>query len=311
MELSQLRSLVAVSELGSISEAADHQHLSPPAIHKQLKLLESELDVQLYEKIGRRLQLTQAAEILLPYLKDMLAQCDSALSAIEEWKGAKRGLVRVGTGPTSYVLPTVLKQFRRANPGIEVVVETGNTPVLLEDLSRGSLDLAFLVSGGLGEAQDFSVETTWDFELVIVSHMRRPPRRPHLRDLQKYPFILFRKGSRLQDPIDRYFAANGFEPNVSMRLDSSDMIKAMVRAGLGISMLPLWVIEKDLKDGNLTLIRQAEPPLYSKLALVRRRRNFVPRPVQAFIAAARSLDPKQLRLLTLSHPQGRALAQSA
>lgn len=311
MELSQLRSLVAVSELGSISEAADHLHLSPPAIHKQLKLLESELEVQLYEKVGRHLQLTQAAEILLPYLKDMLAQCDSAISAIAEWKGAKRGLVRVGTGPTSYVLPAVLRQFRRTNPGIEVVVETGNTPVLLEDLSRGSLDLAFLVSGGLGETQEFSVETTWDFELVIVSHMRRPPRRPHLKDLQKYPFILFRKGSRMQDPIDRYFAANGFEPNVSMRLDSSDMIKAMVRAGLGISMLPLWVIEKDLKDGNLTLIRQAESPLYSKLALVRRKRNFVPRPVQAFIAAARSLDPKQLRLLTLSRPQREPLAQSA
>lgn len=199
MELSQLRGLVAVSELGSISLAADHLHLSPPAVHKQLKMLESELEVQLYEKVGRRLQLTQAAEILLPYLKDMLAQCDSALSAIAEWKGARRGLVRVGTGPTSYVLPAVLRQFRRTNPGVEVVVETGNTLVLLEDLSRGSLDLAFLVSGGLGESQDFSVEMTWDFELVMVSHMCRPPRRPHLRDLQKHPFILFRKGSRMQD----------------------------------------------------------------------------------------------------------------
>lgn len=74
-------------------------------------------------------------------------------------------------------------------------------------------------------------------------------------------------------------------------------------------MLPLWVIDKDLKDRNLTLIRQVEPPLCSKLALVRRRRSFVPRPVQAFIAAARSLEPKQLRLLALSHHHKRALAQ--
>lgn len=311
MEFNQLRSLVSVAELSSISLAANHLHLSPPAIHKQLKLLESELDIQLYEKVGRSLQLTQAAEVLLPYFKDILAQHDSAMSAIEEWKGAKRGLVRIGTGPTSYVMPAVLERFRRINPGIDIVVETGNTPVLLEDLSRGSLDLSFLVSGALGEAQDISVETTWEFELVIVSHLSNLPSCPHLKELQKYPFILFRKGSRMQDPIDRYFAANGFEPRVSMRLDSSDMIKAMVRAGLGISMLPLWVIDRDLKDGKLHVVRQAESPLISKLALVRRKRNFVPRPVQAFIDAARSLDPKQLRLLTWSQARRRAFAQSA
>jgi DNA-binding transcriptional LysR family regulator len=311
VELNQLRSLVAISELGSISLAANHLHLSPPAIHKQLKSLESELEVQLYEKVGRRLQLTQAAEVLLPYSKELLAQYDSALSAVEEWKGAKRGLVRVGTGPTSYILPKILRQFRHTNPGIDVFVETGNTPVLLEDLSKGSLDLALLVSCDLSEAQEFSVEETWDFELVLVSHMRRPPWRPHLNDLKRYPFILFRRGSRMQEPIDRYFAAHGFKPNVRMRLDSSDLIKAMVRAGLGISMLPLWVVERDVKDRTLSLIQQAEGPLYSKLELVRRKRTFVPRPVQAFIAVAKGLDPKELRLLTCSHAHRRALAQSA
>ena len=129
---------MAVAELGSLSLAAQQLHLSPPAIHKQLKILEAELGVPLYEKVGRRLQITQPAEVLLPYLKDLLAQYDSALSALEEWKGMKRGLVRIGTGPTSYILPIILKKFRRENPGVELLVESGNTPVLLEDLSRGA-----------------------------------------------------------------------------------------------------------------------------------------------------------------------------
>jgi len=73
VEPNQLGSLEAISELGSISLAADHLHLSPPGIHKQLKTLESELEIQLYEKVGRRLRLTQAAEGLLPYPKDILA----------------------------------------------------------------------------------------------------------------------------------------------------------------------------------------------------------------------------------------------
>lgn len=173
-------------------------------------------------------------------------------------------------------------------------------PVLLEDLGRGSLDLAKLVSPGLTEGEDFCVEASWDFEMVLVSHLRRPPRRPRLADLKDFRFILFRKGSRMQGPIDNCFAANRFEPNVAMRLDNSELIKDMVRVGVGISILPRWGVAKDVRDGHLSLIRQAEPPLHSKLALVRRKLNYVSRPVQAFIDAARSLDQKHLPLLTAS-----------
>lgn len=304
VELREMRSLLTLAELGSISLTGEQLHLSAPAIHKQLKILEGELGVRLYEKVGRRLQLTQAAEVLLPYIKSLLVQYESALAALEEWKGLGKGVVRIGTGPTSYVLPIILKKFRRTYPGVEVLVETGNTPVLLDDLQRGSLDLALIVSADLNEGGDFCVEKHWDFELVLVSHTRQPLRRPRLADLKGLRFILFRKGSRMQDPIDRYFAAYAFEPNVTMRFDNADFIRSMVRTGLGISMLPLWVVNKDLREGRLHLIRQAEPPLYSKIALIRRRPGYAPPPVQGFVATACSLDLKSLPLLTerLRHP---------
>jgi DNA-binding transcriptional LysR family regulator len=293
-----MRSLLSLAETRSISLTGEQLHLSAAAIHKQLKILEGELGVRLYEKVGHHLQLTQAAEILVPYIKDLLVQYDSALAALAEWKGLGRGVVRIGTGPSSYVLPAILRKFRRANPGVEVLVETGNTPLLLDDLQKGSLDLALVVSADLTEAQDFCVENHWDFELVLVSHVRQPLRRPRLVDLKSLRFILFRKGSRMQNPIDRYFAANGFEPNVIMRFDNAEFIRSMVRTGLGVSMLPLWVIDTDVRDGRLSIIRQAESPLYSKIALIRRKSSYVPRPVEGFIATARSLDPKSLRLLT-------------
>lgn len=298
MELRELRCLVTLSELGSISLVAERLHLCPPAIHKQLKILEAELGVRMYEKIGRRLQLTQPAEILLPYIKDILAQYNSALSALEEWKGLGRGMVRIGTGPSTYILPAILKKFRRAHPSVELLVETGNTPVLLESLDRGSLDLALLVSPDLVEKPDICVETSWNFELVLVSHMRHPAPRPRLADLKSHRFILFRKGSRLEESVDRYFASHGFEPKVIMRFDNPDFIRAMVCSGLGSSMLPMWVVKKDIRDGRLCLIRQAEPPLYSKIALVRRKSAYLPQPVQAFIAAARSIEEKNLNMLT-------------
>ncbi len=298
MELRELRSLAALSDLGSISLVAQHLHLSPAAIHKQLKTMGDELGVQLYEKVGRNLRLTQATEVLLPYLKELLAQYDSAISALDEWKGMKRGLVRIGAGPTisSYVLPPILKRFRKAHPGVELLVETGNTSVLLDNLAKGAIDLALIVSSDLTEGRGFAVEAHWDFELVIVSHLRHPPRNPALADLSGFRFILFPKGSRMEQPIDRYFAAHGFEPNVIMRFDNAEAIKAMIRAGLGISMLPMWIVDQDLKRGRLTLIRQREPGLRSKLALISRRVAHVPQPVHAFIEEALKLEWKNPRL---------------
>jgi DNA-binding transcriptional LysR family regulator len=297
MEFRELRSLVTLAESASITLTAEKLCLSPGAIHKQLKSLEQELGVRLYERVGRQLQLTQATEVVLPYLKEMMAQYDSVIAALGEWRGMKRGLLRIGAGPTlsSYILPQLLRKFRRAHPSVELTVETGNTPVLLESLAKGAIDLALLVSD-LMEGPAVSIEAHWEFELVLVSHRRHTPSHCYLVDLKSLPFILFHKGSRMEEPIDRYFAANGLQPRVIMRFDSAESIKAMIRAGLGISMLPLWTVDGDLKTKRLSLIRQEDPPLLSKIALVSRKAAFVPRAAQAFVAEARNIAWKSPRL---------------
>lgn len=302
-----MRSLLALAELKSISLTGEKLNLSTAAIHKHLKILEEELGVQLYEKVGRQLQLTQAAELLMPHVRDILVRHDSAISAIAEWKGMGSGQVRIGTGPSSYVLAAILKKFRKAKPGVEVLVESANTPVLLDDLQKGSLDLALIVSSDLVEASDFCVEKHWDIQMVLVSHQRLALRKPRIADLKNMRFILFRKGSRMQDPIDRYFAIHGLDPNVIMRFDNADFIRTMVRAGMGVSMLPLWMVDKDVKDGHLSMITQAEAPLYLKSALIRRKSGFVPMAVQGVIETACHLDERDLRLLTITRPPRRGI----
>lgn len=300
MELKELRSLVALSELVSITLVAERLHLSPPAIHKHLKTLEDELGVSLYEKAGKQLKLTQAASVLLPHLKEILTEYDSAISALEEWKGLKRGLVRIGSGPTGYVLPAILKRFEQTYPGIEVQVETGNTGVLVEDLRKGLLDLALIVSSDLKERQEFQVEAIWDFELALVCHGEDTTSHPPLADLSDQRFILFRPGSRLQEPIDRYLFSQQFEPKVVMRFDNANFIRDMVHSGLGIAFLPLWVVEQDLKEGSLRMIHLVGASPVSKLALIRRKSSYVPRPILGFINTATSLDLSELPLLSIA-----------
>jgi DNA-binding transcriptional LysR family regulator len=289
MELRQLESFVTLEELGTIAKVGERVHLSPAAVHKQLKVLERELGVCLYMKVGRNLEFTQAAATLLPYAKELLAQRDSAIAAMEELKGLRRGFVRIGAGPTlsSYVLPRFLKQYRRKFPAVDLFVETGNSMSLIDSLGRGSLDLALLVSPQLPEEPTISVEVSWDEEFVLVSNLRNVPRNCSIRDLSKFPFILFRKGSRMGNLLDRYFAETAFRPKVIMTFDNAEAIKAMIRTGLGISMLPFWTVDAELRNGSLSLIRQHEPPLFSKIELASRKSSFVPAAVSAFVEIVR------------------------
>ena len=285
MDLRELRSFATLAELGSITRAAEKLHLTPPAIHKQLRCLEAELGVRLYEKIGHRLRLTQAAEILLPYSKDLLAEHQAVVAAMEEWRGLKRGIVRIGAGPATsvYLLPSLLRKYRRAFPKVDMFVETGNSPALIEKLEDGSLDLALLASSNLPEEPSLQVEKSWDMEFVFVSGLEQVPRRCRISELRKFPFILFRKGSRMQNVIDRYFTEMDFHPKVVMTFDNADAIKAMIRAGLGVSLLPLWIVDADLRKGMLTLIHQRERPVFSKFDLLRRKSSYVPNSVASFI----------------------------
>jgi len=244
MELRELRCLVTLAEVGSITRTAEKLHLSAAAIHKQLKVLEDELGLRLYEKVGRQLRLTQAAEVLLPHVKNLLGQYDAVLSALSEWKGLNRGLVRIGTGPTmsSYLLPSLLEGFRRKFPEIELFVETGNTQHLLDCLGKGSLDLTFLISSELLEEPGLLIEAAWDFDFALVSGMKELPRRCRLKGLQEFPFILYKKGSIFENLIDRYFAENRFCPRVVMRFD---MFLSVFLGHVNCDSLALAVIKSE------------------------------------------------------------------
>lgn len=117
-----------------------------------------------------------------------------------------------------------------------------------------------------------------------------------MSELRKFPFILFKKGSRVEDLIDRYFAEVKFQPRIIMRFDNPEAIKAMLRSGFGISMLPMWTVGADLRRRELILIRQRERPLLSKLALLSRKSSYVSKPVRSFIEMAREFEGKNLRL---------------
>jgi LysR family transcriptional regulator for metE and metH len=307
MELKELRSFAEIASTGSITNAAKKLNLSPPAIHKQLKAMEQELGVQLYEKHGTRLVLTQPAQLILPIVQGCLAQFTDIAHTIEEWKGLRKGVVRIGTGPafSSYVLPNFLRAFRRRQSQIDIVIQTGTVSSLLAKLQAGDLDLALVVWGDQLDSRELKVEKSWEMEVVLVGTLPNLPARCSLQQLQSYPFILFEYGMQLQSIVDNYLSNLGFQPRVIMRLDNPEAIKALVKQQFGLSLLALWTVNEELRRGEFQRVRLHEPPLLCKVALVSRQASSLPAPARAFLQLAQQLSLKPLRLVSAATKRAR------
>jgi LysR family hydrogen peroxide-inducible transcriptional activator len=292
MELKELKSLAVLARTGNITRAAEQLHLTPSAIHRHLQILSEDLDLLLYEKQGRALRLTPAAESLLPLIEELFLNFDSLQAAAGDWKRLNRGTVRVGAGPTfsSYAIPGFLEAFRKAHPGLDVVLEAGHTSELLRLLAEGSIDVLFLVPSPAVEKQ-FVVEQSWDFSVPFVTRPGIGPTGPTtLTKLSKYPFLLYKQGSFFEEQIEHYLHRHRFSPHVAMRLDNAEPIKALVRSGFGISLLPEWAIRREVASGELKLIRLRQQPMTSRIGMIRRRTRHVSAPAAALIGMAREWD---------------------
>jgi DNA-binding transcriptional LysR family regulator len=188
---------------------------------------------------------------------------------------------------STVVMPPLLSLFRQRHPNIDIELVTGTTLDLHARLIDGELDCCLLVASESAE-DPLVVEHSWQVELILASRLPQTPKRCSLARLKTYPFLMLRKGSRLQDLIDRYLAGYRFQPQVVVRSDSVEALLAMVKAGNGIAMLPGWLVEAPLRRGELSAIRQKEPPLLFSIDLVRRRTGYVPPALQAFLQLVRA-----------------------
>lgn len=291
-----MRSLAVLAECGTIKETADRCNLSPPAVHKHLKTIEEEFGVRIYTKREGRLELTDAGRLLLPFVREILVQHEAAAAAVNEWNNAGRGLVRVGAGPSfsSYLLPLLVKRYRRRFPNVDVFVETATGDQLVERLLGGHLDLIFDLGSATIEEPSIEMVARWESPAGFMCGRADVPNPCRLKQLKEVPFILYQKGSRIERIISSYFDRLGFRPRVVMRSDSAEAIKAMIRSGLGVSVLFLWNINSEPRSSPLCVLRTDAPPLVSHMALLRMKSHYTSRAVQEFIALTRRMTWKNL-----------------
>jgi DNA-binding transcriptional LysR family regulator len=298
MDLRQLEILRAVAEKGSFTGAGRHLHLSQSAVSRQILLLEDELHEPLFLRIGRKVRITPAGEQLLQLSYRIFKDMEETCSSIREGQDALSGTLRLMGGMTVclYVFPALIKEYRRLHPGIEVKVTPGTATRLLRKFRSGAADLALLTLP-LDDPNLVTVPVMRE-ELMLVTapgHSLASRRRVTPQDLVRQPFILFEAGSNTRRVLDDFFLREAIEPRIVSETENVEIIKAMVRVGLGVSIIPYHSVAREVRAGHLACARMAGPALVRETGWVYPRSHRVPRMVQEMIQTLDKLLPR-LRL---------------
>lgn len=253
----QLRVFTEVARQLSFARAAEHLHLTPPAVTMQVKELESQVGLPLFERSGRGVALTTAGEYYLVYAKRLLATLKDADDAMARLQRLETGLLTIGMVSTAkYFVPRLLARFRQEHSGIDVKLQvTQNREQLVELMHANEVDLAIM--GRPPRELATRAEPFAAHPFVFVAPPDHPLLRlghPPLEALAPYPFVVREPGSGTRNAMEGLFKDQRFEPRISMELSSNETIKQAVMAGMGLSFLSLHTIGLELRSGLLHLL---------------------------------------------------------
>ena len=251
MEMHQLQYVVAVARTGNFSRAAEHCHVAQPSLSQQIQKLEEELGEQLFDRMKREAKLTAHGEAFLRRAVRILEEVDAAKREATDAKDLLRGTLTIGVLPTiaPYLLPNVMADFTEKYPGVEIVVQEETTARLLKLALAYEIDFA-LASQPIQD-QRLKVQELFSEELLLAL----PPGHPLARkrtvsaaDLDEERLIVMKEGHCLGDQVLRFCDRRNARPNISFRSAQLETIQSLVRAGLGLSLIPAMAAESERKD---------------------------------------------------------------
>jgi DNA-binding transcriptional LysR family regulator len=243
MELSQLRSVVAVSEHGSFRQAAAALQIAQPSLSQHIRRLELELGVQLFDRTRRPVTLSEPGRVLLERSEQILQAVAEARTEVRDFDVNFHG--RVAVGAMQYLarleLPSLLATFRREHAATDLYLRIGNTEEIRELLVNGEIDIGLLHVEGAELPEGFATRKLRTERLVVIMSANdelTTRSKVQWRELADRPFITFKQGASLRQALIDAAGTAGFEPRAT--LDSADMPTAFALAeqGLGVALVP-------------------------------------------------------------------------
>jgi LysR family transcriptional regulator, low CO2-responsive transcriptional regulator len=256
VSLRQLRVFAAVARHESFTRAARELHLTQSAVSQQVKLLEAEAGLPLFEQIGRRVRLAAAGAELLRYANQTLELVREAGEALAAMRGLKRGVLKLGAVSTAkYFAPSLLAQFRPAYPEVSINFSVGNRWEIVRQLAANDVDL--VIMGRPPRELRTVAEPFAKNPLVLIaapSHPLAARRHIRLKQLASESFIIREPGSGTRASTERVFRERGVPLRVAMEVSSNETIKQAVMAGMGVSFISAHTVGLERAAGKLVVL---------------------------------------------------------
>ena len=284
--LRQLKVFESVARHLSYSRAADELHLTQPAVSMQIKQLEDNISLPLFEQLGKRIFLTEAGRELYQYSRAIAQQLADMEVALDELKGMERGKLSIAVVTTAnYFAPHLLAKFCQRYQGVTVSLNVSNREAVLKQLADNLIDLAIM--GQPPENLDIDSESFMENPLVVVA----PPNHPLCREqhipverLAQEIFLVRESGSGTRSAMERFFSEHGIKINKGMETDTTEAIKQAVQAGMGLGIMSRHTAELELEMGRLKILDVQGFPIVRYWYVVHRKHKRLSSVAKAFLA---------------------------
>lgn len=263
MTLDQLRIFIAVAEREHVTQAAASLHLTQSAVSAAISALEDRHAVRLFDRVGRRIVLTDAGRLFLDEARAVLARSEQAERLLGDLAGLKRGTLRLAASQTvaNYWLPPLMQKFRAAHPGFVLELATGNTADVARMVHAATVDLGF-VEGEIADST-LSVRSLPGDDMALVVAPGHPWATHPPRDLQASPWVLRESGSGTRAVFETMLGENGLSIDaldITLELPTNEAVRAAVEVGAGATVLSMLVVESAIVSGRLVRVDFALPP---------------------------------------------------
>lgn len=280
MELRQVRYFEAVARHLHFTHAAEELYVAQPALSVQIQRLEAELGVPLFERSGRKVSLTDAGAAFLPAARRLLADVEETHSRLRDVAELRVGRVTLGSQQSlnaSCVLPPLLAEFRRRNPGINLLITEEGTTRGMGMVSDGRLDMGLFHTEPGDDAPELCIEPIYAEELVFVTSSVQDSPGDHgsagdnglartVASLAGEAFVAFSESATLRRTLTRICADAGFRPTIACECNALGSVRSLVSKGLGIGLLPLPSVHV---PGPPVRVLPLETSFHRTIALVR------------------------------------------
>lgn len=270
----------------NMTRVANKLYISQPSISQAIHEIEDEVEVKLFDRIGKKLFLTNEGELYLTYVRRILNLYEEAAKAMNDMSKNEKGKIKIGASTTIgiYILPDIIKGFLQEHTGIEISLSVDNTINIEKMILENKIDFAYIE--GKSCFDEIIKEEVWEDELIFICSSRHKWNKKNVlrkEDISNEKFIMREDGSGTREIVESFLESNNIDFNIFMELGNTEAIKKSVEANLGISCLSIRSVEEKIKNGDLKGFRIDGINVTRKLSLIYHKDKFLSNVMKSFI----------------------------